>query len=249
MEIILKQEKVRLDVLLTDKHLCSSREKARALIMNGCIFCNDEKITKAGFLVSSDSKIEMVCRQSKYVGRGGLKLEKALNCFNIDIVDCVAIDVGASTGGFTDCMLQHGAGKVYAIDVGYGQLAWNLRQDRRVIVLERTNVRYITQEKIPELVDVVSIDVSFISLKLVVPVIRNFLKLSGSIIALIKPQFEAGRDLVPRGGVITDSAVHKMVLENMTNFVKSLNMKMSDIILSPIKGAKGNTEFLAHITQ
>jgi len=238
--------KIRIDQLLYKRAITESREKARALILEGKVIVNGQKVEKPGTVVSENAEITICGEPLPYVSRGGLKLEKALKDFSINLKNKVAMDVGASTGGFTDCLIQHGAKKVYAVDVGYGQLAWKLRKDPRVIPIERTNIRYITKEKIPEEVDIVTVDVSFISLRLVIPKILEFLKINGEIIALIKPQFEVGKGEVPRGGVIKDAEKREKIIKEMRDFFESLGLKVIGIIQSPICGQKGNIEYLIY---
>jgi len=238
--------KVRIDQLLYKRALTESREKARALILEGKVIVNGQKIEKPGTMVDENAEITICGETLPYVSRGGLKLEKALKEFAIDVKDKVAMDVGASTGGFTDCLIQHGAKKVYSVDVGYGQLAWKLRTDPRVVPIEKTNIRYMPKEKIPEEVDIVTVDVSFISLRLVIPKILEFLKPDGEIIALIKPQFEAGKGEVPKGGVIKDPEKRARIVQEIKQFFESLNVKIVGIIPSPIPGQKGNIEFLLY---
>jgi len=239
--------KERLDLILVNKGYYPTREKAKAAIMSGNVFINGEKEDKPGAKFDDDIIIEIKQNPLPYVSRGGLKLEKALREFEIDLQDKVALDIGASTGGFTDCMLKNGARKVYAIDVGYGQLAWELRKDPRVVCMERTNIRYVTLEDIGEEADFASIDVSFISLKKVVPVVKNLLAEGSSIICLIKPQFEAGRDKVGKHGVVRDKNIHFDVLVDVLNFCGNEGLKISNVTFSPIKGPEGNIEFLAHL--
>jgi 23S rRNA (cytidine1920-2'-O)/16S rRNA (cytidine1409-2'-O)-methyltransferase len=236
--------KKRLDVYLTEQGFAPSRERAKAIIMSGCVFVDNQKAEKAGFIVPDGATVEVRGDKLKYVSRGGLKLEKAIEFFNIDLKDSVCIDIGASTGGFTDCMLQNGAAKVYCIDVGYGQLAWRLRTDSRVVNIERKNIRYITNDEVPEVADFISIDVSFISLRLVFPVAYKLLGGSGSIVALVKPQFEAGRDKVGKKGVVRDIETHIEVLENVTNAAREAGFQLYGITHSPIKGPEGNIEYL-----
>lgn len=240
--------KLRLDQLLYKKGITESRQKARALILEGKVIVNGQKIEKPGTLVEETAEITISGEALPYVSRGGLKLESALKEFSVDVKDKVAMDIGAGTGGFTDCLLQHGAKRVYAVDVGYGQLAWKLRTDPRVIPIERTNIRYMPREKIPEEIDIATVDVSFISLKLVIPKVLEFLKPRGEIIALIKPQFEVGKDEVDRGGVIKDPEKRKKVVQEIKNFFESLNLKVTGIIQSPIVGQKGNIEYLIYAT-
>jgi len=241
--------KERIDVLLVEKGFFESREKAKASIMAGIVFVDEQKVDKAGEEVSVDANIEVRGNACPYVSRGGLKLHKAVNEFNIDLSGKVCMDIGASTGGFTDCMLQNGASKVYSVDVGYGQFAWKLRQDPRVVCMERTNIRYVTYEDIGELLDFASIDVSFISLTKVLPVAFNLTKDSGEVVALIKPQFEAGREQVGKKGVVRDSKVHKEVIEKVIEFSKSIGFKVKNLSFSPIKGPEGNIEFLLYLSK
>lgn len=230
--------------------MTQSREQARALIMGGQVYVNNQKADKAGFMVDEEEKnVEIRGEKLKYVSRGGLKLEKAMKEFPITLSGKVAMDIGASTGGFTDCMLQNGAKKVFAVDVGYGQFAWKLRNDERVVNMERTNIRYVTHEQIGEVLDFASIDVSFISLRLVLPVASELLGDNGEIAALIKPQFEAGRGQVGKKGVVRDSAVHKEVIKRVSEYVKESGLYFSGIAYSPIKGPEGNIEYLAYLTK
>ncbi len=238
--------KLRLDQLLCKKGITESREKARALIIEGKVIVNGNKIEKPGTQVDENAKIELCGETLPYVSRGGLKLEAALKAFSIDVKDKVAMDVGASTGGFTDCLLQHGAKRVYAIDVGYGQLAWKLRTDPRVIPIEKTNIRYMNRDRIQENIDIATVDVSFISLKLVIPKVLEFLKSKGEIIALIKPQFEVGRREVERGGIVKATEKRKKAVEEIKGFFELMNLKVIGIIESPIKGQKGNIEYLIY---
>ncbi len=236
--------KERIDILLVKKALVPTRARARSLIMSGVVFVNGARVDKAGTLVDENSYVELKDTPLKYVSRGGIKLESALREFNIDVRDKIAFDVGASTGGFTDCLLKHGAKKVYAVDVGYGQLDWKLRQDPRVIVMERVNVRYLKPGDIGELVDISTIDVSFISLTKIIPPVSQILKPEGVLIALIKPQFEVGKSEVGRGGIVRDESKHKEVTDKITRFLEELNFRILGIISSPILGADGNKEFL-----
>lgn len=239
-------KKVRIDTLLVEKKYFDTREKAKKALMCGIIYVNKQLIDKAGMKVPSDAEIEIRGKTLPYVSRGGLKLEKAINKYDIDLNSMVCMDIGASTGGFTDCMLQNGAKKVYSIDVGYGQLDWKLRQDDRVVSMERTNIRYVNPEDIEDEIDFASIDVSFISLRLVLPVVKKIIKESGKIIFLIKPQFEAGREKVGKKGVIRDKKIHKEVIGVVIRFAHELGLKIEDLTYSPIKGPKGNIEFLAY---
>ena len=243
------KNKERLDVLLTQKGLAESRAKAQAIIMSGNVYVDGQKADKAGLNVSLDAEIEVRGSSCPYVSRGGLKLEKALRDFAIDPTGYVCSDSGASTGGFTDCLLQHGARKVFAIDVGYGQLAWKIWEDPRVVCMERTNIRYVTPEDLGEPLDLSVIDVSFISLKIVLPAVRKLLKPTGQVLCLIKPQFEAGKEKVGKKGVVRDPAVHLEVLEQFVALAKSLDFTICDLTFSPVKGPEGNIEFLAHLSR
>jgi len=236
--------KVRLDVLLTEKGLLESRQKAQATIMSGLVYVAGQRVDKPGTPVDPDAEIEIRGNTLKYVSRGGLKLEKAMAVWPIDLNGKVCMDVGASTGGFTDCMLQNGAAKVYAVDVGYGQLAWKLRGDERVVCLERTNARYLDHEIIPEEPDFSSVDVSFISLKLILPAIAGVLKDGGEVVCLVKPQFEAGRDKVGKKGVVRDPAVHREVLEHFLTHAQNSGFTVLDLNYSPVRGPEGNIEYL-----
>ncbi len=237
--------KERLDVLIFKKGLAESREKAAGLIMSGNIFVKGIRADKAGNKYDIDTEFEVKGQTLAYVSRGGLKLEKALKKFKIDLNGKICMDVGASTGGFTDCMLQNGAKKVFSVDVGYGQLAWKLRTDERVVNLERTNVRYLTHEAVPELVDFISIDVAFISLKLVLPKLMEFVHEDSIIMCLIKPQFEAGKEKVGKKGVVRDISVHEEVVLDISRFTKELlQLNRLGIDYSPIKGPEGNIEYL-----
>ncbi len=239
--------KTRLDVLLTERGLLDSRQKAQATIMSGIVFVNGQRVDKAGTAVSNDAQIEIRGATLQYVSRGGLKLEKAMQTFPLDLHDKICADIGASTGGFTDCMLQNGAKKVYAVDVGYGQLDWKLRNDARVVCMERTNARYLTHEEIPDELDFASIDVSFISLKLIFPALYGLLRQGGEIACLIKPQFEAGREKVGKKGVVRDPAVHLEVLEHFLIHAKENHFTVLGITYSPIRGPEGNIEYLGFL--
>ena len=239
--------KVRLDVLLVEQGLQESRQKAQATIMSGQVFVNGQRVDKPGTAVAADAQIEVRGGGLKYVSRGGLKLEKAMEIWPIALDGKICMDVGASTGGFTDCMLQSGAAKVYAIDVGYGQLAWKLRSDSRVVCLERTNARYLSHEVIPEEPDFSSVDVSFISLKLILPAIAAVLKEGGQVVCLVKPQFEAGKEKVGKKGVVRDPAVHLEVLEHFLDHAREAGFTVKDITFSPIKGPEGNIEYLGYL--
>ncbi len=240
--------KIRLDVYLTEKGLTTSRERAKALIMAGQVYIKNQKCDKAGTMLDeNETEVEVRGEQLKYVSRGGLKLEKAMQEFPITLLGKVTMDIGASTGGFTDCMLQNGAKKVYAVDVGYGQFAWKLRSDERVVNMERTNIRYVTPEDIGEPIDFASIDVSFISLKLVLPAAYNLLSPDGEIVALIKPQFEAGKGQVGKKGVVRDKNIHFDVIRGVLDFATENGFKLLGLSFSPIKGPEGNIEYLAYI--
>ncbi len=240
-------QKRRLDNLLIERGIVQSRERAKALILSGEVKVDGKPVNKSGALINEDSEIELTGKDIPYVSRGGLKLEKAIREFGIAVKDKTAIDVGASTGGFTDCLLQHGAKKVYAIDVGYGQLAWKLRNDPRVIVIERKNIRYLKIDDIGELSDMATIDVSFISLKLVLPVVKDLLKEKGEIVALIKPQFEVGKGEVGKGGIVKEKEQHDRVISDIKSFASDLGFKVLALTESPIYGQKGNVEFLIYI--
>ncbi|MBQ0083426.1 MAG: TlyA family RNA methyltransferase [Clostridiales bacterium] len=239
--------KIRLDVALVENGLAESREKAKAYIMSGIVFVNNQKADKAGDTVKPEDKIEVRGNTLKYVSRGGLKLEKAMNCFPLSLEGKICADIGASTGGFTDCMLQNGAAKVYAIDVGYGQLAWKLRCDERVVNLERTNFRYVTAEQVPELLDFASVDVSFISLYHILPVMNTLLKNRATAVCLIKPQFEAGKDKVGKKGVVREKETHIEVIEKVITYITDNGFSLLGLEFSPIKGPEGNIEYLAFI--
>ncbi len=239
--------KKRIDVLLFERGLAPSREKARTLIMAGSVYVNNQKFDKPGDTVSDDAEIEVRGSTLKYVSRGGLKLEKAMQLFPIDLNGKICMDIGASTGGFTDCMLQNGAQKVYSVDVGYGQLAWQLRQDPRVVNLERTNARYLTREQVPEEIDFFSVDVSFISLRIILPAVRPLLRDGGQAVCLIKPQFEAGREKVGKKGVVRDRAVHEEVVETICRFAVENGYSVLGLTFSPVKGPEGNIEYLVYL--
>jgi len=241
--------KERLDVLLVQRNLAESREKAKAIIMSGDVFVGGQRVDKAGTMVNLDAELSVRGNGCPYVSRGGLKLEKALRDFHVDPTGFVCSDSGASTGGFTDCLLQKGAKKVFAIDVGYGQLAWSIRTDPRVVCMERTNIRYVTPEEIGEPLDLSVVDVSFISLKIVLPAIRALLKEDGQVLCLIKPQFEAGREKVGKKGVVRDPAVHLEVLQGFVALAKQLEFTIKNLTFSPVKGPEGNIEFLGHLSR
>ncbi len=238
--------KERLDKIVVDRGIVSSRERARALIMEGKVLVNGVPVTKAGSMVAPDAPVEVRGGEIPYVSRGGLKLEAALANFNISVGGKVAMDVGASTGGFTDCLLQHGVAKVYCIDVGYGQLAWKLRQDPRIVIIERANIRHLEREKIPDPIALVTIDVSFISLVKVVPKVLEFLQPEGEMIALIKPQFEVGKGEVDKGGVIKDTAKRERTVEQVKVELGALGLNIIGTMQSPITGQKGNIEYLIY---
>lgn len=236
-------KKQRLDQLLVEKKLVTGRAQAKALIMAGQVFADGVKIEKAGTSINSTANIEIKGETLPFVSRGGLKLVKALQEFKLDLKGKIVLDIGASTGGFTDCVLQNGAQKVYAVDVGYGQLAWTLRQDQRVIVLERKNARYLSFKDIPEEVDLITIDVSFISARKILPVVKKFLKESGLILFLLKPQFEVGRQQVGKKGVVRDPYIHCQVIRDLIEFNESINLKLQGLTFSPLQGPRGNLEF------
>lgn len=240
-------EKKRLDCLIFEKGLAESREKAKAMIMMGNVYVDNQKSDKPGTMLPEDVNIELRGETLRYVSRGGLKLEKAMAVFSIQLKDKITMDIGASTGGFTDCMLQNGAKRVYSIDVGYGQLAWKLRTDEKVVNLERTNVRYLTTEQVPDLVDFFSVDVSFISLCLVLPVARRFMAENAQAVCLIKPQFEAGRGKVGKKGVVRDKTVHVEVIEKIAAFVLENGFSILGLSFSPVKGPEGNIEYLIYL--
>lgn len=240
-------DKKRLDQLLVDRGLAPSREKAKALIMAGQVYVQNQKSDKPGTAYSAEVPVEVRGPVLAYVSRGGLKLEKAMQSFPITLQDKTAMDIGASTGGFTDCMLQNGAKRVYAVDVGYGQLAWKLRTDPRVVNLERTNIRYVTREQIPDPIDFVSVDVSFISLKLVLPVAKTLMRTGAQAVCLIKPQFEAGREKVGKKGVVRDPLVHIEVIETVCAMIQENGFTLLGLDYSPVKGPEGNIEYLAYL--
>ncbi len=239
--------KKRLDVLVFEKGFAESREKAKAIIMSGIVYVNNQKADKPGVSYDENLPLEVRGDTQKYVSRGGYKLEKAMLSFPISLDNKVTMDIGASTGGFTDCMLQNGAKKVYSVDVGYGQLAWKLRNDSRVVNLERTNMRYVTDEQVSDKIDFFSVDVSFISLKLILPVARNLLSENGEGVCLIKPQFEAGRENVGKNGVVRDKNVHIAVVDMIIDFCLNNGFDVLGLDYSPIKGPQGNIEYLIYI--
>ena len=239
--------KERLDILLVSQGLAASREKAKAIIMSGNVLVNGQREDKAGTMIDVKAEITVKGGQLKYVSRGGLKLEKAMSHFDLTLEGRVCMDVGASTGGFTDCMLQNGAVKVYSVDVGHGQLDWKLRNDPRVVCMEKTNIRYVTPEQIEEPAAFVSIDVSFISLTKVLPPVRELMTEDGEIVCLIKPQFEAGREKVGKKGVVRDPKVHEEVIEKVIDFAATVGLESRELEFSPIKGPEGNIEYLLHL--
>ena len=241
--------KVRLDALLVERGLAGSRERAKRMIMAGEVLVDEQKIEKAGTMVKAEAKVRLLGHDLPYVSRGGLKLEKAIQVFGVQLQGKTAADIGASTGGFTDCMLQNGAAKVYAIDVGYGQLAWKLRTDARVVNMERTNIRYVTSEDIGQPLDFASIDVAFISLDKVLPVAWQLLSMTGEVLALIKPQFEAGREHVGKKGVVRDSAVHEAVIHKVVSLARTLGFITRALTFSPVKGPEGNIEYLIWLSK
>ncbi len=239
--------KKRLDILVYEKGFAESREKAKAIIMAGQVYVDNQKADKCGTSYDENANIEVRGSVLKYVSRGGLKLEKAIDNFGLDLNGAVAMDIGASTGGFTDCMLQNGAKKVYSIDVGYGQLAWKLRTDERVVNLERTNMRKVTREQVPDAIDFFSVDVSFISLRLILPVARELMAENAEAVCLIKPQFEAGREKVGKKGVVRDPSVHVEVVRGIFDFCLQSGFDVLNLDFSPIKGPEGNIEYLIHL--
>ena len=240
-------DKMRLDVAVFERGYAETREKAKAMIMAGSVYLNGQKALKGGVNIKETDVIEVRGAVNPFVSRGGLKLDKAVRSFGLDLNNCICMDIGASTGGFTDCMLTNGASKVYAIDVGYGQLAWKLRCDERVVNLERTNFRYVTREQVPDEVDFASVDVSFISLKLILPVMHTLLKNGGHSVCLIKPQFEAGKENIGKKGVVRDKSVHEDVVRNITSFAAENGFRVLGVDFSPIKGPEGNIEYLMYI--
>ncbi len=240
--------KKRLDVLLVDRGLMESRQKAQAVIMAGQVFVRGQRVDKAGAAVAEDAEVEIRGKKLPYVSRGGLKLEKAMDAFGLTVAGKVCMDTGASTGGFTDCMLQRGARRVYAVDVGYGQLDYRLREDSRVVCMERTNARYLTRQQVPEELDFATVDVSFISLKLILPVLRALLKEDGQAVCLVKPQFEAGKEKVGKKGVVRDPKVHLEVLEQFLLHGEEADFSVQGLTYSPIRGPEGNIEYLGYLT-
>lgn len=242
-------KKIRLDVAVYERGFAPSREKAKAIIMAGQVYVNNQKADKAGTEIREDDLLEVRGKTLPYVSRGGLKLEKAMKVFPINLENKICMDVGASTGGFTDCMLQNGASKVYSIDVGYGQLAWKLRTDSRVVNLERTNFRYVTHEQVKDVIDFASVDVSFISLKLILPVLNSLLADNGQAVCLIKPQFEAGREKVGKKGVVRDLSVHLEVVEKVISLAVQNGFDVMGLDFSPVKGPEGNIEYLIYLNK
>ncbi|TKC19848.1 TlyA family RNA methyltransferase [Robertmurraya kyonggiensis] len=244
----MKTKKERIDVLLVERGLAETREKAKRAVMAGLVYCNEERVDKPGEKISVESPLVIKGNVLPYVSRGGLKLEKALKVFDVEVKDKVLIDIGASTGGFTDCALQNGAKMSYALDVGYNQLAWKLRQDERVVVMERTNFRYVTPaDLVGEMPNFASIDVSFISLKLILPVLKTLLVTGSDVVALVKPQFEAGREQVGKKGIVRDPKVHESVVDKMIEFALNEGYDVKNLSFSPITGGDGNIEFLLHL--
>lgn len=240
-------KKIRLDQLVFDLGLTESRERAKTTIMSGLVFVDGQRADKPGMSVSPEANIEVRGKALPFVSRGGYKLDKALKVFPVDPADKLCIDCGASTGGFTDVLLQHGAKKVYSVDVGYGQLAWKLRNDERVVNLEKTNLRYVSSEQIPEILDLAVMDVSFISIKLVLPAVKQLLKDNADLICLIKPQFEAGREEVGKKGVVRDTKVHESVINSILDFAPTIGLSVQGLDFSPIKGPEGNIEYICHM--
>lgn len=241
--------KERLDIVLVNNGYFQSREKAKSAVMAGIVYVNGQRVDKAGTGVNEDAEIYVKEDMCPYVSRGGLKLKKAIETFDINLENLICVDIGASTGGFTDCMLKSGASKVYAIDVGYGQLDWKLRNDIRVVNMEKTNIRYLESEKIIDKIDFISIDVSFISLKLVLPVASQLLSDDGNLVCLVKPQFEAGREQVGKNGIVRDEAVHIEVIENVIKYGENCGLFVQGLSFSPMTGAKGNIEYLLHLNK
>ncbi len=240
----MKSNKKRLDLIVFEKGLVSSRMRAKAVIMAGRILVNNIVIDKPGLSIKTDAEIILKGDDIAFVSRGGLKLEKALKEMPVNVLNTICLDVGASTGGFTDCLLQYGASLVYAVDVGYGQIAWKLRTDKKVVVIERTNIRYMTKETIPDSIDIAVIDVSFISLKIVVPAVLKFLKPNSTILALIKPQFEVGKKMVGKKGIVKDPLLHESVIKDISYFFTNIGLVCKKVVPSPVLGPKGNKEFI-----
>ncbi len=244
-----KSKKERLDILLVEKGFFPTREKAKSAIMAGEVLVEGERVNKSGQRIKVESNISVIKKETAFVSRGGEKLEKALKVFNVNVKGKRVIDVGASTGGFTDCLLKSGAEKVYCIDVGYGQLAWKLQKDSRVVVIDRTNIRYLTADKFDDLFDLATIDVSFISLDKVLPAVYNLIKEKGEVVALIKPQFEAGREFIQRGGVVKKKEVHQMVIEKVGEKAQEMGFSIQDLTFSPVKKSSGNIEYLIYLAK
>ena len=242
------KNKKRLDVVMVERGLAESRQKAQAVIMAGQVFVDDQKVDKAGAPVTEGQNVEIRCKSLPYVSRGGLKLEKAMQLWPIGLHGAVCADIGASTGGFTDCMLQHGAQKVYAVDVGYNQLDYRLRTHPQVVCMERTNARYLTRDQLPDPLNFFSVDVSFISLNLILPALRPLMQETGEGVCLVKPQFEAGKDKVGKKGVVRDPAVHREVLEHFLEHAAHAGVSVKDITFSPIRGPEGNIEYLGYLS-
>jgi 23S rRNA (cytidine1920-2'-O)/16S rRNA (cytidine1409-2'-O)-methyltransferase len=239
-----KSKKERLDILLVEKGIFPTREKAKSAIMAGEVLVEGERVNKSGQRIKAESNISVIKKETAYVSRGGEKLEKAIKVFNINVKGKRVIDVGASTGGFTDCLLKFGAKKVYCIDVGYGQLAWKLQKDSRVVVIDRTNIRYLNADKFDNLFELATIDVSFISLDKVLPAVYNLIRERGEVVALIKPQFEAGREFIQKGGLIKKAEIHQMVIERVGEKAQKIGFGIQDLTFSPLKKASGNIEYL-----
>ena len=244
-----KSKKERLDILLVEKGIFPTREKAKSAIMAGEVLVEGERVNKSGQRIKAESNISVIKKETAYVSRGGEKLEKAVEVFNINVKGKRVIDVGASTGGFTDCLLKFGAEKVYCIDVGYGQLAWKLQKDNRVVVIDRTNIRYLTSDKFDDLFELATIDVSFISLDKVLPTVYNLIKERGEVIALIKPQFEAGREFIQKGGLVKKAEVHQMVIERVGDEAQKIGFSIQALTFSPLKKASGNIEYLIYLVK
>ena len=239
-----KSKKERLDILLVEKGIFPTREKAKSAIMAGEVLVEGERVNKSGQRIKAESNISVIKKETAYVSRGGEKLEKALKVFNVNVKGKRVIDVGASTGGFTDCLLKSGAKEVYCVDVGYGQLAWKLQKDSRVVVIDRTNIRYLTADKFDDLFELATIDVSFISLDKVLPAVYNLIKEKGEVVALIKPQFEAGREFIQKGGLVKKAEVHQMVIERVGEKAQKIGFGIQDLTFSPLKKTSGNIEYL-----
>ena len=242
-----KSKKERLDILLVEKGIFPTREKAKSAIMAGEVLVEGERVNKSGQRIKAESNISVIKKETAYISRGGEKLEKAIKVFNINVKGKRVIDVGASTGGFTDCLLKFGAKKVYCIDVGYGQLAWKLQKDKRVVVIDRTNIRYLTADKFDDLFELATIDVSFISLDKVLPAVYNLLKEKGEVVALIKPQFEAGREFIQKGGLVKKAEVHQMVIERVGEKAQKIGFGIQGLTFSPLKKASGNIEYFIYL--